>query len=668
MSVAPGRFIPSLALLFFILIQASCAPLDSPVPATETAQHPIVGGLPETGWNGVGALVTNSDWGYAGSFCTGTLIADQWVLTAAHCLVLEDTTTPKDPEYVMFYVGNDATPTNGTEYPASGYLYQAATIHIHPGYDPVEADNDIAMMHLEKKALGVDITPLNIAALDGSFIGQEILYVGFGVNNVGMGTGGGIKRSGTMPVVSFYPDTYMSHNEGTGICFGDSGGPGLMEVEGKWRVYGVNSSVAKDEESGATCYGYGIHARVDAYISWINQKMGLAVPSCMQHPEICSCPDACQPTGQCDNGLCGTMNCNDLYACADDCAWNQACMVDCSLAGIPGEYGKLYDMLICLQDNCWTVQGSAKTHCMLGGVCVDAVHGCFEPPLGNATCGNLVDCATSCGTDGIRCLSDCYATGSAAAQDAITALFTCYFDNCAGIYSVSEWNTCAAQHCGPLQNTCMPAANCNPLAEDCVWGQACVVTPSGALDCIDSKGSMEYAPCSPAMTDPVECANGLACVQLAGAHLCTPLCFEDGDCDNGRICYAPMFDNNSEVGICFCQDEDKDGTCSGLDCDDTSTAVYPGHEEICDGLDNDCDGVIDPGCAGADDVVEEPDSGSEDASATEDTAVPQPDTVTDPGGGGGGCGMTAVPVLGWWPLLLLALAMRRAVPRRARLC
>jgi hypothetical protein len=32
------------------------------------------------------------------------------------------------------------------------------------------------------------------------------------------------------------------------------------------------------------------------------------------------------------------------------------------------------------------------------------------------------------------------------------------------------------------------------------------------------------------------------------------------------------------------------------DCDDTRPAAFPGGEEICDGLDNDCDGKIDPGC------------------------------------------------------------------------
>lgn len=38
------------------------------------------------------------------------------------------------------------------------------------------------------------------------------------------------------------------------------------------------------------------------------------------------------------------------------------------------------------------------------------------------------------------------------------------------------------------------------------------------------------------------------------------------------------------------------GAC-GDDCDDTSAAAYPGGMEVCDGVDNDCDGVVDNGSA-----------------------------------------------------------------------
>src|SRR5206468_3507457 len=38
------------------------------------------------------------------------------------------------------------------------------------------------------------------------------------------------------------------------------------------------------------------------------------------------------------------------------------------------------------------------------------------------------------------------------------------------------------------------------------------------------------------------------------------------------------------------------GSC-GDDCDDTSAAALPGGTEICDGVDNDCNGVVDDGAA-----------------------------------------------------------------------
>ena len=40
-------------------------------------------------------------------------------------------------------------------------------------------------------------------------------------------------------------------------------------------------------------------------------------------------------------------------------------------------------------------------------------------------------------------------------------------------------------------------------------------------------------------------------------------------------------------------DEDQDGFTADVDCDDNDNLVFPGGNEICDGIDNDCNGTID---------------------------------------------------------------------------
>lgn len=54
---------------------------------------------------------------------------------------------------------------------------------------------------------------------------------------------------------------------------------------------------------------------------------------------------------------------------------------------------------------------------------------------------------------------------------------------------------------------------------------------------------------------------------------------------------APCFSCYGQSEI----DQDGDGFCSDLDCDDNDQYIYPGALEICDGKDNNCDGFFDNG-------------------------------------------------------------------------
>ena len=54
----------------------------------------------------------------------------------------------------------------------------------------------------------------------------------------------------------------------------------------------------------------------------------------------------------------------------------------------------------------------------------------------------------------------------------------------------------------------------------------------------------------------------------------------------------------------ICTDTDGDeyyiegGICGEIDCNDNNYYINPGAEEVCDGIDNNCDGIVDEGCSG----------------------------------------------------------------------
>ena len=77
--------------------------------------------------------------------------------------------------------------------------------------------------------------------------------------------------------------------------------------------------------------------------------------------------------------------------------------------------------------------------------------------------------------------------------------------------------------------------------------------------------------------DPESCPVGFSCVELV-AEMSTFQCKPDD-------------------GVC-CVDADGDGYgrgggCAGADCNDAHPGINPGAEEVCDGVDNDCDDLVD---------------------------------------------------------------------------
>ncbi len=121
-----------------------------------------------------------------------------------------------------------------------------------------------------------------------------------------------------------------------------------------------------------------------------------------------------------------------------------------------------------------------------------------------------------------------------------------------------------------LRVTLMPRANVNPLPTGCIWW-----TQNGQRMWIGSPDDHDCDGFSP----PQDCDDENYRVNPAATERC-----------NNNI------DDNCNGQTDEASDEDHDGytTCDG-DCNDHDPAIHPGAVEVCDGKDNDCNGQCDDG-------------------------------------------------------------------------
>lgn len=200
--------------------------------------------------------------------CTGTLIAPNIVLTAAHCI-----STKAQNLRVVFGLNMDEM--LGAREPdiKDMYVHNVSAVKVHPQWDMEENEqkssdwHDLAVLKFRGEAPEGFVPAEFLTDLDVLKPGVTAYVAGYGVNSVEsrngsadekpqMGeepfcddkgcvfvkfTGDGLLRWAQAPIATVESTELRLDEAQAGTCGGDSGGPAFVLKDGKFQLFGVTS-------------------------------------------------------------------------------------------------------------------------------------------------------------------------------------------------------------------------------------------------------------------------------------------------------------------------------------------------------------------------------------------------------------------------------------------
>lgn len=243
---------------------AAATALIGVAPSASAAPQPIVGGTTTTTTAYPFMMqITDSS---QNQFCGGTLVSPTKVVTAAHCMVGETTSSVR--------VVGGRTYRNGT----NGTVSRVSRIWIHPSYTDATNGDDVAVLTLST-SMPYTTAPYVSATQTGVYAaGTTARIVGWGTTSAG-GSSSNQLRTATVPIVSntscasSYGSDFVASDMvcagytsgGVDTCQGDSGGPLL--------VGGVLAGITSWGEGCAEAGYPGVYTRLTTFSSLVTTQV-----------------------------------------------------------------------------------------------------------------------------------------------------------------------------------------------------------------------------------------------------------------------------------------------------------------------------------------------------------------------------------------------------------
>ncbi len=222
-------------------------------------------------------------------FCGGSLVARNYVLTAAHCVT--------DPLGGVAPASSLETLHGTKDLTSGGTVRNVSAVYVYPGYSPVTNYGDMALLKLSARVNypRIGLVPTGRQYANDNYMNRRGYVAGWGDRAPYNSPFGDFpnqlhsawiqivpdqkcaRRGTANPDPDYNGDVMICAGYARGrpdTCRGDSGGPLAGRIGGRWQLIGVTSYGKPGCGSRNT---YGVYAWVGSPIlkSWLQRRLGL---------------------------------------------------------------------------------------------------------------------------------------------------------------------------------------------------------------------------------------------------------------------------------------------------------------------------------------------------------------------------------------------------------